>query len=144
MGVAKINTILRDMSIKLIIVDDAPFIREVVRHAVSASHINLIGEASNGVEAVELVLRTRPDVVLMDIVMPIKSGIAASQEILEQWPEATIIACSTLDQNLMVEKAMAAGCKYYLHKPFKVDELIQIIQTAAASPRDGHRSKETL
>lgn len=119
------------MSIKLIIVDDAPFIREVVRHLVADSEIELVGEAKDGQEAVSLAKSTQPDVILMDIVMPVKSGIDATREILEFNPKIKIIACSTLDQPTMVEKALEAGCCQYVVKPFKSKELISVIRQAA-------------
>ena len=119
------------MAIKLVIVDDAPFIREVVRHIVNDSGIDVVGEAQDGVEALEIVRSTRPTVVLMDLVMPRKSGIDATKEILAEWPQVKVIACSTLDQESMVMKALDAGCCNYIVKPFKKNELIEIIKAAA-------------
>lgn len=118
------------MAIKLVIVDDAPFIREVVRHIVHDSGIDVVGEAQDGVEAIEIVRSTRPTVVLMDLVMPRKSGIDAAREILSELPGVKVIACSTLDQETMVMKALDAGCCNYVVKPFKKDELIKVIKAA--------------
>ncbi|MGE0762776.1 MAG: response regulator [Bdellovibrionales bacterium] len=119
------------MAIKLVIVDDAPFIREVVRHIVHDNGIDVIGEAQDGQEAVELIARLKPHVVLMDLVMPRKSGIDATKEILEVNPGIKVIACSTLDQESMVMKALDAGCCHYVVKPFKKEELIKTIKNAA-------------
>lgn len=118
------------MSIKLVIVDDAPFIREVVRHIVEGSGIEVVGEAQDGIEAVEIVRSRRPTVVLMDLVMPRKSGIEATREILMEWPETKVVACSTLDQESMVMKALDAGCCNYLVKPFKREDLVKVIKAA--------------
>lgn len=118
------------MAIKLVIVDDAPFIREVVRHIVDNSGIEVIGEAQDGDEAIKLVLSLRPNVVLMDLVMPRKSGLEATIEILAAHPEIKVIACSTLDQESMVMKALDAGCCNYIVKPFKKEELIATIKGA--------------
>ncbi len=71
--------------------DDARFIREVVRQLVTSRGFEVVGEAEDGNGAVELALRHRPDIVLMDLVMPIKSGIAATREIIQAWPEAKIV-----------------------------------------------------
>ena len=119
------------MAIKLVIVDDAPFIREVIRHIVHGSGIDVIGEAQDGEEAVKLVLSLCPNVVLMDLVMPRKSGIDATKEIIAAHPKIKVIACSTLDQESMVMKALDAGCCNYIVKPFKKDELIATIKGAA-------------
>ncbi len=122
------------MGIKLVIVDDAPFIRELIKQILEATEIQVIAEAADGEEAVEMVLRHRPDVVLMDIVMPKKSGTEASIEILEKFPGARIIACSTLDQETMVMKALEAGCCHYLVKPFESKQLIEAIRSSIKSP----------
>jgi two-component system chemotaxis response regulator CheY len=112
-------------------VDDAPFIREVLRHIFSGTDIQIIGEAQDGEEAVLITKRLKPEVVLMDIVMPKKSGIEAALEILKELPETRIVACSTLDQNSMVLRALDAGCCNYVAKPFKADELIKAVRSAA-------------
>lgn len=118
------------MSIKLAIVDDAPFIREVLRHIFEPTEIEVIGEAQDGDEAVALVRARQPDVVLMDIVMPRKSGIDATLEILKEFPGTKIIACSTIDQNTMVMRALEAGCCNYITKPFKSDEVLAAVRAA--------------
>ncbi len=98
------------MVIKLVIVDDAPFIREVLRHIFEPTEIEIVGEAQDGEEAIYVVNNLLPQVVLMDIVMPKKSGIDATVEILKDHPGIKIIACSTVDQNSMVMRALEAGC----------------------------------
>lgn len=118
------------MAIKLVIVDDAPFVREVVRHIFDNTGIEVVGEAQDGEEAVKIVQLTKPQVVLMDLVMPRKSGIEATKEILEQNPKIKIVACSTMDQESMVMRALEAGCCHYITKPFKKDELINAIKNA--------------
>lgn len=118
--------------ISLIVADDAPFIREIVRHVAEKNGIHLAGEAVNGDEAVELARRHRPNVILMDIIMPGKSGIAAAREILEDLPSAKIIAFSTADQEVMVMQALEAGCCSFLVKPFKAEELVKAIKDSLA------------
>ena len=137
MGPIEKNTIILGMGIKLVIVDDAPFIREVLKHAFAATDVVVVAEASDGVEAIEIVNSHKPDVVLMDIVMPRKSGIEATIEILKKHPDVRIIACSTVDQNTMVMRALEAGCCNYITKPFKADDVIKAVKAAGQS-----RSKE--
>jgi two-component system chemotaxis response regulator CheY len=119
------------MSIKLVIVDDAPFIREVLRHIFINSEIQIVGEAQDGEEAVAVVRQTRPDVVLMDIVMPRKSGIEAAGDIVRELPKTKVIACSTVDQNSMVMRALEAGCCNYITKPFKAEDVLKAVRAAA-------------
>lgn len=113
---------------RLIVADDAPFIREIVRALVDKiGGISLVGEATNGEEAVELALRLKPDVILMDIIMPKKSGIEATKEIIRVMPEARIIAFSTADQETMVMRALEAGCCSFMEKPFNQEQLAKAI-----------------
>ena len=128
-----------NMSIKLVIVDDAPFIREVLRHIFANTEIEVVGEAQDGDEAVRLVNDLQPQIVLMDIVMPRKSGIEATMEILKDQPQIKIIACSTLDQNSMVMRALEAGCCNYITKPFKTADVLEAVRNAS---RDQHKEVE--
>ena len=118
------------MAIKLVIVDDAPFIREVLRHIFVGTEVEVVGEAQDGLEAVETVRSLRPQVVIMDIVIPSKSGIDAPLEIMKDLPNTRVIACSTVDQNAMVLRALDAGACNYLTKPFKAEEVLKAVRTA--------------
>jgi two-component system chemotaxis response regulator CheY len=118
------------MKLKLVIVDDAPFIREIIRNIFLKTNINVVGEASNGAEAFDIVSSTNPDVVLMDIVMPIMSGIDATQKILNQFPQIKVIACTTIDQEEMILKALDAGCCNFVSKPFTAQTLINSVYEA--------------
>jgi two-component system chemotaxis response regulator CheY len=118
------------MSIRLLVADDAPFIREIVRSAVESTAIEVIGEAVDGQEAVEYCLRLQPDVVLMDMVMPIKNGLQATEEILLAHPQQKIIAFSTLTEKEMAVKAINSGCIDFIEKPFEVEQLVRAIQQA--------------
>jgi two-component system, chemotaxis family, chemotaxis protein CheY len=120
------------MGIRLVIVDDAPFIREVLRHVFVGTDVEVVGEAKDGVEAVDMALKLNPDVMLMDIVMPRKSGIEATTEIMKERPDTRIIACSTVDQNTMVLRALDAGCCNYIVKPFKAEDVVKSVRSAFA------------
>ena len=118
------------MGLKLVIVDDAPFIREAVRNILRESEIQVVAEASDGNEAIEVVLREKPDLVLMDLIMPHKSGVEATKEIIEKYKSVKIIACSTESQENMVMKAIEAGCCSFIAKPFGSAELLQTLRAA--------------
>lgn len=121
-------TIISSMKYKLVIVDDAPFIREVLKHIFDGSEFTVVGEAADGVQAVEVVLASNPDLVLMDIVMPKRSGIDATVELLKKNPKLKVVACSTVDQNTIVLRALDAGCADYITKPFKADDVLRIVR----------------
>lgn len=116
--------------LRLLVVDDAPFIREIVRNVAEKNGIIVVGEGRDGDEAVELALKTDPDVILMDIIMPKKSGIDATKEILAQVPTTKVVAFSMADQEFLVSQALEAGCVSYLVKPFSTEELLKAIDSA--------------
>ena len=121
------------MEIKLVIVDDAPFIRDVLRHIFTNTEIQVVGEAQDGEQALAVVKQTRPHVVLMDIVMPKMSGIEATQEILKSDPNVRIVACSTVDQSGMVLRAIDAGCCNFIVKPFTSEDVLKAVRNAVKS-----------
>jgi two-component system chemotaxis response regulator CheY len=117
------------MQAKVFIADDAAFVREVLSQILSKHGFEVVGEAQNGIEAVEMILKNRPDLVIMDIVMPVKSGIQATEEILKVDPTIPIIACSTEGSEAMVTRAIASGCVDFVEKPFQIDKLIATIKS---------------
>jgi two-component system chemotaxis response regulator CheY len=123
---------MTNLNLRLLVADDAPFIREIVRHVAEKNGIELVGEAADGAEAVTLAQSLKPDVILMDIIMPKMSGIEATKEILETLPSTKIIAFSTTDQETVVIRALEAGCVSFVVKPFKAEELLAVIRKAAA------------
>ena len=114
--------------LRLIVADDAPFIREIVRHLAEKNGIELVGEAIDGEDVVRLAAKLKPDVILMDIIMPKKSGIEATKEIIASMPGVKIVAFSTADQETMVMRALEAGCCDFVVKPFKGDQLLAVIR----------------
>lgn len=121
------------MSVRLLVADDAPFIQEIIKHLVEKTGIQIVGEAYDGNEAVEIALRTKPDVILMDIVMPKKSGLEAAREILKKLPRTRIIACSTVNNETLVMRAVEAGCCDFVTKPFSGQALLQVIKSSRAA-----------
>lgn len=119
-----------DSGLRLLVVDDAPFIREIVRNVVEKKGIQIVAEGRDGEEAIALALKVRPDVILMDIIMPKKSGIEATKEILRHVPDMKIVAFSTADQDSLVSQALEAGCVACLVKPFSSEELLGAINKA--------------
>ncbi len=118
------------MAIRVLVVDDAPFIREVISQALQRSGFDIVGEAVDGADAVQKARKLAPDLILMDIVMPQKSGLEATKEILAEMPNVRIVALSTVDQQGMVLKALEAGCCDYVAKPFESAKLIQTLRRA--------------
>lgn len=115
------------MKIRFAVVDDAAFLRELIKNIVSSAGGICVGEAENGDEAVKLVQATLPDLVFLDMVMPQRNGIETAKILKELAPDTKIIGCSTIDNDAMIEKAKEAGFDEYLTKPFTKDQILKTI-----------------
>ncbi|HET7753058.1 MAG TPA: response regulator [Anaeromyxobacteraceae bacterium] len=116
------------MNKRVLIVDDAVFMRNMIREILAGAGFDVVGEASNGVEAVERWRELRPDVTTMDIVMPFRSGIEATREIVGAEPGAVIVMCSALGQESLVMEAIEAGASDFIVKPFKPEEVLGVVR----------------
>ncbi|AWZ48156.1 response regulator [Hathewaya limosa] len=116
------------MSTRVLIVDDATFMRMMIKDILEKNSFEVVGEADNGLKAVELYKAEKPDVVTMDITMPDMDGIEAVKEIRKINPNAKIIMCSAMGQQTMVMDAIKAGAKDFIVKPFQADRVIEAIK----------------
>ncbi|MFS0605090.1 response regulator [Peribacillus frigoritolerans] len=116
--------------IKVLFVDDHEMVRIGVSAYLSAqSDIEVIGEADNGLKAVELAMELRPDVILMDLVMPEMDGIEATKRIIEKWPEAKIIIVTSFLDDEKVYPALEAGATSYMLKTSKASEIARAVRS---------------
>ena len=111
----------------ILIVDDAAFMRMMIKDIVTKNDLEVVGEAQNGIEALEMYEKFKPDIVTMDITMPEKDGISAVKDIMGKYPQAKIIMCSAMGQQSLVMEAIKAGARDFLVKPFKPDRVIEAI-----------------
>ena len=112
---------------RVLIVDDAAFMRMMIKDILEKNGYDVVAEANNGIKAVEMYKRERPDVVTMDITMPDMDGIEAVKAIREFDPAAKIIMCSAMGQQSMVMDAIRAGAKDFVVKPFQPDRVLEAI-----------------
>ncbi|MCK4379904.1 MAG: response regulator [Candidatus Lokiarchaeota archaeon] len=113
---------------KVLIVDDAQFTRNMLKNIINKiEQIEVIGEASNGVEAISLYKKLNPDLVTMDLVMPEKGGIEATEEILKINSKALIVVVSALGQEALVLEAAKKGAKDFIQKPFKTEQIVEVM-----------------
>jgi two-component system chemotaxis response regulator CheY len=113
---------------RVLIVDDAVFMRNMIRDIFSSDEFEVVGEASNGIEAIEKYRELKPDLTTMDIVMPFKSGIEATREIVKSHRDAVIVMCSALGQESLVMEAIEAGASDFIVKPFKAEEVLKVVK----------------
>jgi two-component system chemotaxis response regulator CheY len=117
---------------RVLLVDDAVFMRNRIKGILEGAGYEVVGEASNGREAVERYRELKPDLTTMDVVMPFKSGIEATQEILKADGRALVVMCSALGQESLVLQAIEAGAVDYLVKPFRSEDVLEVVGKALA------------
>lgn len=113
---------------RILIVDDAAFMRMMIKDILSKNGFEVVGEAADGVQAIEKYSELRPDLVTMDITMPEMDGITALKEIKKMDTNAKIIMCSAMGQQAMVIDAIQAGAKDFIVKPFQADRVLEAIK----------------
>ncbi|MCD5322694.1 MULTISPECIES: response regulator [Pontibacillus] len=120
------------MASKILIVDDAAFMRMMIKDILTKNGFDVVGEAQDGSEAVDKYKELQPDLVTMDITMPEMDGISALKEIKGLNGDAKIIMCSAMGQQAMVIDAIQAGAKDFIVKPFQADRVLEAINKALA------------
>jgi two-component system chemotaxis response regulator CheY len=115
---------------RVLVVDDAAFMRKMVSDALTGGGHEIVGEAANGSEAVQRFQELRPDVMTLDITMPEKDGLAALREIIAVDPGAKVIMCSALGQESKVLESIKLGAKDFVVKPFQADRVLSAISKA--------------
>ena len=116
------------MSASVLICDDAVFMRTMLSDILTGAGFDVVGEAENGLEAVEHYRRLKPDLVTMDIVMPDMGGIDAVREIVKDHPDAKILMCSAMGQQALVIEAIQAGARDFVVKPFQPSRVLEAVQ----------------
>ncbi|HTR32735.1 MAG TPA: response regulator [Gaiellaceae bacterium] len=117
---------------RVLVVDDAAFMRKVLTDALAQGGHDVVGEAANGVEAVARFQELNPDVTTLDITMPEKDGLEALREILAANPAARVIMCSALGQESKVLESIKCGAKDFVVKPFQADRVLEAVGKALA------------
>ncbi|MBO8129184.1 MAG: response regulator [Peptococcaceae bacterium] len=116
------------MAVKILIADDAAFMRMMIKNIVTKKGYEVVDEAENGAVAVEKYKEHKPDLVTMDITMPEMDGITAVKKIIAEDPNAKIIMVTAMGQQAMVMEAIQAGAKDFIVKPFQQERIVQAIE----------------
>jgi len=116
------------LSKRILIVDDAAFMRMMLKDILTKNGYTVVGEAENGLVAVEMYKELKPDLVTMDITMPEMDGITAVKEIKKIDPGAKIIMCSAMGQQAMVIDSIQAGAQDFIVKPFQPERVLEAVE----------------
>jgi len=109
----------------VLVCDDASFMRTMITDILTEAGFEIVGEAKNGVQAVEKYNELKPDLVTMDVVMPDKNGIDAVRDIIKSDPTAKILMCSAMGQQALMADAIQAGAKDFVVKPFEPSRVLE-------------------
>lgn len=124
------------MKFRFVIVDDTAFIREIIKNIGEGLGGVCVGEGENGRDAVSIIKKTLPDLLFLDLVMPIKNGLEILEELKEAWPDIKIVVCTTLDQQHIIDEAQKKGVHHYLTKPFSKEEIELAIDKLILARKD--------
>jgi two-component system, chemotaxis family, chemotaxis protein CheY len=116
------------MGNRVLVVDDAAFMRMMIKDILTKNGYEVVGEAADGAQAVDKYQELRPDLVTLDITMPEVDGIEALKRIRAMDPGARVIMCSAMGQQAMVIDAIQAGAKDFIVKPFQADRVIEAVK----------------
>lgn len=114
----------------ILLVDDAPIMRMMLKDVLEANDYEIIGEAGNGQEAIDVYKEVKPDLVTMDIIMPQMDGIEALKQILGFNPEAKVVMLTAIDQREYLMNAIRIGAVDYIVKPFEEDRILSAVSKA--------------
>ncbi len=120
------------MGNKVLVVDDAAFMRATIKKILTNNGFEVVGEAENGAVAVEKYKEVRPDVVTMDVTMPEMTGIEALQAIRAIDPKAVVVMVTAMGQKTMVTEAVMYGAKSFIVKPFQEEHIVKTLQQVLA------------
>ena len=113
---------------KILVVDDAMFMRLSLKAMLGKNGFEVVGEADNGKKAIEMYQRLKPDIVTMDITMPEMEGIEAVEQIIQIDPKATIVMVSAMGQEDKIKRAIMKGARGFIVKPFNEDKLVKTMK----------------
>lgn len=118
------------MAHRVLLVDDASFMRMMLKNILVGSGYEVVGEAENGAKAIDQYKALKPDLMIMDIIMPEMGGIDAVREIIKVNPAAKILMCSSMGQQSLVVEAIQAGAKDFIVKPFQPSNVLEAVKKA--------------
>jgi len=118
------------MKNRILIVDDSFYMRTMLKNMLTDAGYEVVGEAANGQQALEMASATRPDLITLDVILPDNTGLDVLKGIREEQPEVKVVMCSAVGQEVIVNEALESGATAYIVKPFSEEKVLEIVGSA--------------
>ncbi|MDO7887237.1 response regulator [Hymenobacter cheonanensis] len=118
------------MNKRILIVDDSFYMRTMLKNMLTDAGYDVVGEAANGQQALEMAVATTPDLITLDVILPDNTGLDVLKGIRQQQPDAKVVMCSAVGQETIVNEAIENGALAYIVKPFSEERVLEIVGSA--------------
>ena len=118
------------MNKRILIVDDSFYMRTMLKNMLTDAGYEVVGEAANGAQAVEMAVATSPDLITLDVILPDNTGLDVLKSLREKQPSAKVVMCSAVGQEVIVTEAIENGALAYIVKPFSEEKVLEIVGSA--------------
>jgi two-component system chemotaxis response regulator CheY len=118
------------MNKRILIVDDSFYMRTMLKNMLTDAGYDVVGEAANGQQALEMAVATTPDLITLDVILPDNTGLDVLKGIRKQQPDAKVVMCSAVGQETIVNEAIENGALAYIVKPFSEERVLEIVGSA--------------
>ncbi|OUJ74413.1 response regulator [Hymenobacter crusticola] len=115
------------MKNRILIVDDSFYMRTMLKNMLTDAGYEVVGEAANGQQALELALQTTPDLITLDVILPDNTGLDVLKGIRQEQPDVKVVMCSAVGQEVIVNEALESGATAYIVKPFSEEKVLEIV-----------------
>jgi two-component system chemotaxis response regulator CheY len=118
------------MNKRILIVDDSFYMRTMLKNMLTDAGYEVVGEAANGAQAVEMATSTSPDLITLDVILPDNTGLDVLKSLRQVQPNAKVVMCSAVGQEVIVNEAIENGALAYIVKPFSEEKVLEIVGSA--------------
>ncbi|MDQ2793055.1 MAG: response regulator [Bacteroidota bacterium] len=118
------------MNKRILIVDDSFYMRTMLKNMLTDAGYEVVGEAANGAQAVEMAASTNPDLITLDVILPDNTGLDVLKSLRQIQPSAKVVMCSAVGQEVIVTEAIENGALAYIVKPFSEEKVLEIVGSA--------------
>lgn len=118
------------MKNRILIVDDSFYMRTMLKNMLTDAGYEVVGEAANGQQALEMAAQTNPDLITLDVILPDNTGLDVLKGIRQDQPDVKVVMCSAVGQEVIVNEALESGATAYIVKPFSEEKVLEIVGSA--------------